>query len=311
MGPEADDRHDRKQQESGNRALGHARTVLPPCGCEYDEREHQPSRGLYADPKDEQSGACAEVCRVQAEVCGVRVEVRGVHGNWHAPRARGGHLGFASRERQRPGQDQQHERVVVRTAHGKLQQHGIQADEDGSNLGRASHIARRARRQRDRPEAACNSQQLQAPQPAAEPKRGERIGAEREQGSVGRMLERPADEGKDGVGWSFGRDVCVGVEPVQQAHPSELEVAEDVLGDERRPKQQQKVGRQNGKRDRLAGQRAGGEQRRNIAGAHHKRQQLEAGGADANSEPVQRSAQPPRPAPDASRYIGRRATGGA
>jgi hypothetical protein len=53
------------------------------------------------------------------------------------------------------------------------------------------------------------------------------------------MLKWPADKRKDGVGWSFRRDVGVGVQPVQHAQASKLEVAEDVLGDERRPEQQQ------------------------------------------------------------------------
>ncbi len=125
------------------------------------------------------------------------------------------------------------------------------------------------------------------------------------------MLERPADERKDSVGWGFGRDVRVGVQSVQQAQASKLEVAEDVLRDERRAEQQQKVGRQDRKRDRLAGQVAGGEQRGNVAGAHHERQHLEARGADANPEPVQRAAQPAGPAPDARRDIGCGATRGA
>jgi len=53
------------------------------------------------------------------------------------------------------------------------------------------------------------------------------------------MLERPADERKDGVGWSFRRDVGIGIQPVQQAQASKLEVAEDILRDERRAEQQQ------------------------------------------------------------------------
>ena len=124
------------------------------------------------------------------------------------------------------------------------------------------------------------------------------------------MLERPADERKDDVGWSFRRDVGVGVQPMQHAEASELEVAKDVLGDERRTEQQQQVGRQDRKHDCLAGQDRCGEQRSNVAGAHRERQHLEAGGADAKREPVQGTAQPARPAPDARWDIGRGATGG-
>jgi hypothetical protein len=165
----------------------------------------------------------------------------------------------------------------VSAAHGKPKQHGIQADEHGRHLGRASHHAGRARGQGHRREAACDSQQLESPQAAAEPERGKRIGAEREQGPVRGMLEGPADEGKDSVGWSFRRDVGIGVQSVQHPKASKLEVAEDVLRDERRAEQQQQVGGQDRKRDRLTGQGARGEQRRGVAGAHHERQHLEAG----------------------------------
>jgi hypothetical protein len=73
------------------------------------------------------------------------------------------------------------------------------------------------------------------------------------------MLEWPADERKDGVGWSFRRDVGVGVKPVQHAQTSKLEVAKDVLGDERRAEQQHQIGRQDRKYDCLAWQDAGGQ----------------------------------------------------
>ncbi len=100
------------------------------------------------------------------------------------------------------------------------------------------------------------------------------------------MLERPTDERKDGIGWSFRRDVGVGVQSVQHPQASKLEVAKDVLRDERGTEQQQQVGRQDRKRDRLAGQDAGGKQRGNVAGAHRERQHLKTGGANAESEPV-------------------------
>jgi hypothetical protein len=103
--PKADNRHDREQQECAKRARRHARSLSPTRGAKYYEREHQPGGGLHADPDDEQSGRCPEVRRV--------------HRNGDAPRARGGQAGFAGRQRQRPGQDEQHERVVVRPAHGK------------------------------------------------------------------------------------------------------------------------------------------------------------------------------------------------
>jgi hypothetical protein len=72
------------------------------------------------------------------------------------------------------------------------------------------------------------------------------------------MLERPADKRKDGVGWSFRGDMGIGVQSVQHSKASKLEVAKDVLRDERRAEQQKKIGRQDRKCDRLAGQLAGG-----------------------------------------------------
>ena len=121
MRPKADNRHDREQQQRAKGARRHTRPLPPSGGGKHYEREHEPRRGLHADPHNEQ--------------CGCRPEVSGVHRNGDAPRARGAHVGFASRQRQRPGQDEQHERVVVRPAQSKLQQHGIQADEHGRHLG--------------------------------------------------------------------------------------------------------------------------------------------------------------------------------
>jgi hypothetical protein len=147
--PEADNGHDREQQERAKRARRYARSLAPTRGGKYHEREYEPGRGLHADPDNEQSGCCTEVRRV--------------HRNGDAPRARGGHAGFASRERQRPSEDEQHERVVVVATYRKRQQHGIQANEHGRHLGRASHRACRACGQGHRRKAARDSQQLERP----------------------------------------------------------------------------------------------------------------------------------------------------
>jgi hypothetical protein len=121
MWAEADDSHDSKQHKRPASPSGNARTLTPGRRGEHHERQHEPGRGLHAYPDHEQGGCRAKVCRVRRNGC--------------APRARGGHAGFASCQRQRPGQDQQHERVVVRAPHGKPKQHGIQADEHGRHLG--------------------------------------------------------------------------------------------------------------------------------------------------------------------------------
>jgi len=149
MGPKADNRHDCEQQERTKRARRHVRSLPPSRGGKHHERKYEAGGGLHADPDDKQGGCCPEVCRVRR--------------NGDAPRARGGHAGFASRERQRSGQDEQHERVVVRATDGKLQKHGIQADEHGRHLGRASHHACRARSQGHRREAARDSGHLESP----------------------------------------------------------------------------------------------------------------------------------------------------
>jgi hypothetical protein len=149
MCAEADNSHDSKQHKRPASPSGNACALTPGRRGEHHERQHEPGRGLHADPDHEQGGC--------------RAEVRRVHRNGGPPRARGEHAGFASRQRQRPGQDQQHERVVMRAAQGKLQQHRIQADEHGRHLRRASHLACRARRQGHRCEAARHGQPLESP----------------------------------------------------------------------------------------------------------------------------------------------------
>jgi hypothetical protein len=95
----ADDGHDRQQQKRPTSPNGDARTLTPCRRSEHHERQHEPCRGLHAYPDDEQSGCRPEVCSVRRNGC--------------APCAHGGHRRFGCRQRQRPGQDQQHERVVV------------------------------------------------------------------------------------------------------------------------------------------------------------------------------------------------------
>lgn len=101
------------------------------------------------------------------------------------------------------------------------------------------------------------------------------------------MLERPADEWKYRIGWRFGRHVHIGVQAVQYAKASEREVAEHVLGDERRSQKQQQVGRHDRQRDRTARQHLCGKQHGGVARTHHERQRLEARGADPESEAMQ------------------------
>jgi len=58
------------------------------------------------------------------------------------------------------------------------------------------------------------------------------------------MQERPSDERVDRIGGRFGGDMRVGVQAVQRTHAREREVAENVLGDQRRPQEQGHVRQQ-------------------------------------------------------------------
>ena len=184
----------------------------------------------------------------------------------------------------------------MRAAHGQLEQHGIEPDERRRGLTRPPHPGRGARDQCHGCEAREHGDRLQRPHPCAQPERDEQIGPEREQRAVGGVLEGPADEREHGVDRRFGGDVRVRVKPMQDAEPREGQIAEHVLGEQRRPEQQRQVGERDRRGDRLAGQLADRHQHRGVAGAHRKRPGLEAARADARREPAQRSGQPAGPA---------------
>jgi hypothetical protein len=117
------------------------------------------------------------------------------------------------------------------------------------------------------------------------------------------MLKRPADEGKDSVCRGFGGDVGVGVESVQHTQSGELEVAEDILGDQRWSEQQRQVRGNDPRSDRPPGEDAGRGKRRGVSGAQEQRPNLEARRADTQPKAVQGSVQPARPTSDARRHI--------
>jgi hypothetical protein len=123
------------------------------------------------------------------------------------------------------------------------------------------------------------------------------------------MLKRPADEAERAVGWRFGGDVRVRVEPVQGADAREREIAEDVLGDQRRAEQQRDVREHDRDRDRGQRQRARDGEHEQVARAQRQHQQLEAAARDADAETLQRPGQPPGPAADTSGHVLRRALG--
>ncbi len=56
------------------------------------------------------------------------------------------------------------------------------------------------------------------------------------------MLKGPADEMEHLVGRRFGGDVRIRVKSVQDPQPRERQIAEDVLGDQRRAERHDHVG---------------------------------------------------------------------
>ena len=191
----------------------------------------------------------------------------------------------------------------MRSADGQLEQYRVQAHERRSQLCRAPHLARRARRQRHRAETARDREALQRPQAARQPERRERVGAERKQRPVGRVLKGPSDERKHCVGRRFGGHVRVGVQTVQHSQPRERQVPEHVLGEQRRSQQQHHVRRHDRGRNPPAREHLPGEQHRRIARAHHERQRLKAARADAEAKAVQGTVQPGGPAALAARHV--------
>jgi hypothetical protein len=206
-------------------------------------------------------------------------------------------------ERQRGGEQQEHQRVVVGAANGQLKQHRVQAHERHGPARRAAQAAGGPRDERHRAEAREDRERLERPQPASDPQRGGRVTAEREQRAVGRVLEGPSDERVDRVGRRFGGDARVGVESVQDPHAGEREVAEHVLGDQRWAEQQDDVRRDDPHHEHSQRQRARGAQHRQVARAHDQHEQLEASWRDAHAETLQWASQPARPAAAAPGYV--------
>jgi hypothetical protein len=131
----------------------------------------------------------------------------------------------------------------VSAADGQLEQHRVQADEGRRPAGRATEACGGARDQCDRAEARGDGKHLERPQPAGDPEWSGRVAREREQRAVGGVLEGPAHEREDRVGWRFCRDVGVRVQAVQGSHAGEAQVAEHVLGDQRWAQEQDQVRR--------------------------------------------------------------------
>jgi hypothetical protein len=259
----------REQADSG----GERRARAPAAGAEHEKRQHDAGAQLDPDPGHERGRARARTRRC------------------------------ACREGQRGGEREHEQRVVVCPADSQHEQHGVQPHERRSPRGRTAQARGGARGQRDRAEARGGGETLQQPQPAGEPQRCREVAPKREQGTVGRVLEGPADECEDGVRGRFGGHVRVGVEAVQGAHAREGEVAEDVLGDQRRTEHEHDVRECDRARERDRRQRAGGEQHEQVAAAHRQHQRLEAAAAETAAETSQRARQPARPAAAAAGHV--------
>ncbi len=215
----------------------------------------------------------------------------------------------AGGQRQRDGEQQHQQGVVVRAADGEHEHHGIQPDEGRGPAGRVTEAGGRACDQRHGAEAAQPREGLQNPQPPGEPQRRGRVACEREQRAVGGVLEDPAQERVHGVRGRLGGRVRVGIEAVQGAQAGEREVAEDVLGDQRRPQEQDQVGDHDAGRDRAHRQRSSAHEHEHVARAHQQHECLEAVLAQRGSDALQRAGQPAGPAATARghefRWFGR------
>ena len=283
MRAEADQRHHRHRHQRAAGAERRAHAFARPRWSQHEERQHQPGGHLHAHRRRQRARR-----RARALAC-----------------ARGPY------ERQR--QRQQQQRVVVCAADRQHQQHRVQAHERRRPARRVAQARGRARDQRDRAEARDDRQRLERPQAAREAKRHQRVAEEREQRPVGGVLELPVDEPQHRVGGRFGGEVGVRVEAVQDAHACEREVAEDILGDQRRPQQQDRVGEHDRAGQRRRRQPPRDEQHEQVARAHDQHQRLEAAAGEAHAEPVQRTRQPRGPAAAARGDVlaGRRGGAGA
>jgi hypothetical protein len=226
VGAEADqpDGAEREQAEhGGDRDLP---AFAPARGREHEERQHEAGADLDADADDERRRA--------------------------GTKARAGPGG----ERERGGEHHHDQRVVVRAADRQHEQHRVQPEECGGPATRVSELAGGACDEGDRGEARDDGERLERPQAAGKPERGGGIAGEREQRPVRGMLVGPADEPEDFVAGGLSGDVRVRVQPVQRSEPREAEVAEHVLGDQRRAQQQDRVRSEDRRDDRAHRQRA-------------------------------------------------------
>ncbi len=262
---EAHQRQGSQREQRGRGAQQHLQAFATPGGRKHQEGEHQPGGDLDSDARDHGNGGRAKT-RVRA----------------------GG-------QEQRHGEQQQDQRVVVGAAHREHQQHRVQPHERSRPARGVAGAVGRRRDQGHGAETAGDRHALEDPQRTGDPERDGRVAREREQRTVGRMLEGPSHERVDRVGGGFGGDVGVWVQPVQRAHSREAQVAEDVLGDQRRPEEQDQVREHDGGGERRHRQGSRRHEHEHVARAHDQHQRLEAVPAEGRPQALKRPGQPARP----------------
>ena len=292
--PEAEHRDQRQHHQRLHRSARDPSPPPPVPRGEDHKRKREPSRGLHAH-------AYGHQLRRRAQRVGP-IPPKPIPSFPPIPHHRRTPPGC---HRKRARRHEQHQSVVVRACGRQLQQHRIEPHEDRRRPRRATHAARRQREEPNRAQARAHRNSLQSPKPPRQAQRRDRIGAEREQRPIRRMLKRPTDERKARVRWSFRGHMRVWIEAVQRPQPPERQIAEHVLGKQRRPHQHERVGEHDRDPDRPAREPVRAHQHRRIARAHRQRPRLKARGGDPHAQPVQRPRQPPRPTAAAPRNVGR------
>ena len=280
MRAEADHAEERDGGEAEDRGCSHLQPPAVAARGEHEERHHEPRRQLHPDSaRERQRGG-----------------------------ARAGRRAGAEQQREAEREDQ--ERVVVGAADGQHEQHRVQSQEHRCEAGGAAQALGRAGREPHRGEAREGRHGFERPQRAGEPQRSGRVAREREQRSIWRVLERPADEVEGGIARSFGREVRVGVEAVQRAHTGEGDVAEDVLGDQRWSEGEDHVGADHRRSQPPQGHGTGARQGEEVGAADDQNQRLELPAAEVRARPGEWAGQPPGPATDVRGHVSRRGLGG-
>jgi hypothetical protein len=281
MAAEADQCNRAKHCEARDGRAEQPCALAPASRREHEERQHQPGGDLHSDTG----------CECRRTAAEVRVG--------------------AGREHERGGERKQDQRVVVRASDSEHEQYRVQPDERARPAPRLAEAAGGAGDQRDRSEAAEHRDRLERPQRATDAERYRRVAQQREQRSIRRVLERPAEKREDFVAGRLRGDMCIRIEPVQRAHPCEADVAEDILREQRWAEQQDHMRRDDRRGDRAQRQRAREQEHEHVAGAHDQRQRLEATRSERQVQRFERLRDPRRPAAAATWHVLRRFAGGA